>query len=677
MNKVFNDFEIIEDYQPKKGKFSVYFIETHLKKHDKEIKISFDKDNQFFEGLEKIYQEEITNNNNNFLINVYKFYFIPTSINKAKIKYSTINTIEIKIILGQKKNKYESKNIINIEIDNFLGQIKFNKFVWCLKNYEPPEQTSLSHLEIMNLFNKGLIKENRNKSEDIYTQFIKYGINLIRNCNYNFQLFLMLYTISFQNENKLLAEELLNLFNIKKISQNDNLKILEYIEELDIIFDKQSNFLNQIKNLHSENFENYLIKFYTIHIYYLNEIKQKEKLSKVLNDLINNNIFDKLILPKLYLSDFYFYYKTLVISDEVKNMLLNNLINISKNFNDINNSFSLISDFFSMKFDVILLSVNNNYDKISLICKNENQSLNLNNYFNHNNEEKDKLLNIKEYLNFILDKKKETLFEAINIDINSYIYYITNDYSLDFLTFLELKLLESVISVKNIEDALLFSSNIKYKNFAPLLEIIIKYSEMFIKICQKSQKVIYIQKYIEQKNEDNLLNIQNLISNIIEIEKKESYQFIKFTANIWAPYLKFASFEGMKIIRKTLWICKEIDNAIDEEEIHLSTSIHNLGLELIRKGELKGENLLQFLGEDEVFYTNKKIKDLEFENTKTNKRIDNLNSQIENVQNQIKDLKREINSLSNSNNNLEKRVNKLESKVSELKYKISSMINNL
>ena len=677
MNKVFNDFEIIEDYQPKKGKFSVYFIETHLKKHDKEIKISFDKDNQFFEGLEKIYQEEITNNNNNFLINVYKFYFIPTSINKAKIKYSTTNTIEIKIILGQKKNKYESKNIINIEIDNFLGQIKFNKFVWCLKNYEPPEQTSLSHLEIMNLFNKGLIKENRNKSEDIYTQFIKYGINLIRNCNYNFQLFLMLYTISFQNENKLLAEELLNLFNIKKISQNDNLKILEYIEELDIIFDKQSNFLNQIKNLHSENFENYLIKFYTIHIYYLNEIKQKEKLSKVLNDLINNNIFDKLILPKLYLSDFYFYYKTLVISDEVKNMLLNNLINISKNFNDINNSFSLISDFFSMKFDVILLSVNNNYDKISIICKNENQSLNLNNYFNHNNEEKDKLLNIKEYLNFILDKKKETLFEAINIDINSYIYYITNDYSLDFLTFLELKLLESVISYKNIEDALLFSSNIKYKNFAPLLEIIIKYSEMFIKICQKSQKVIYIQKYIEQKNEDNLLNIQNLISNIIEIEKKESYQFIKFTANIWAPYLNFASFEGMKIIRKTLWICKEIDNAIDEEEIHLSTSIHNLGLELIRKGELKGENLLQFLGEDEVFYTNKKIKDLEFENTKTNKRIDNLNSQIENVQNQIKDLKREINSLSNSNNNLEKRVNKLESKVSELKYKISSMINNL
>ena len=100
-------------------------------------------------------------------------------------------------------------------------------------------------------------------------------------------------------------------------------------------------------------------------------------------------------------------------------------------------------------------------------------------------------------------------------------------------------------------------------------------------------------------------------------------------------------------------------------------------MELIRKGELKGENLLQFLGEDEVFYTNKKIKDLEFENTKTNKRIDNLNSQIENVQNQIKDLKREINSLSNSNNNLEKRVNKLESKVSELKYKISSMINNL
>ena len=395
-----------------------------------------------------------------------------------------------------------------------------------------------------------------------------------------------------------------------------------------------------------------------------------------MNDLINNNVFDKLILPKLYLSDFYFYYKTLVISNEVKNFLLNNLINVSKNFNDLKNSFSLISDFFSMKFDVILLSVNNNYDNISLICKKENQSLNLNNYFNHNNEEKDKLINIKEYLNFILDKKKETLFEAINIDIKSFIYYITQDYSLDFLTFLESKLLDSVISVKNIEDALLFSSNLKSKNFASLLEVIIKNSEMFIKICRENKKFINVQNFIEQNNEDNLMNIQTLISNIIEIEKKETYQFIKFTANIWAPYLKFVSYEGMKIIRKTLWICKEIDNTIDEEEIHLSTSIHNLGLELIKKGQLKGENLLQFLGEDELFYANKKIKDLEFENTKTNKRIDNLNSQIEKVQNEIKDLKREINSLSNSNNNLEKRVNKLENKVSDLKYSISSIINH-
>ena len=62
-NKVYNDFEIVEGCQPKKGKFSVYFIETHLKKHDKEIKISLDKDNKSFEGLEKIHQEEITNNN--------------------------------------------------------------------------------------------------------------------------------------------------------------------------------------------------------------------------------------------------------------------------------------------------------------------------------------------------------------------------------------------------------------------------------------------------------------------------------------------------------------------------------------------------------------------------------------------------------------------------------------
>ena len=47
------------------------------------------------------------------------------------------------------------------------------------------------------------------------------------------------------------------------------------------------------------------------------------------------------------------------------------------------------------------------------------------------------------------------------------------------------------------------------------------------------------------------------------------------------------------------------------DSINYGKKIHNIGFDLIKKGELTGEKLLLFFGEDEVFYTDEKYKMLE------------------------------------------------------------------
>ena len=77
----------------------------------------------------------------------------------------------------------------------------------------------------------------------------------------------------------------------------------------------------------------------------------------------------------------------------------------------------------------------------------------------------------------------------------------------------------------------------------------------------------------------------------------------------------------------------------------MGEKIHNLGLELIKNGKLKGDKLAEFLGEDQAFYIDKKIKNLENENEYLKKQINNINAQINNIKKDFGDLKSDVKSL--------------------------------
>ena len=119
--------EQIKDY------FEIYFIETHLLSEDIDIEILLDSSNKYLKQLQKINEKQITNNYKVFISNVYSMILKPNLIKKKEIIESDkTKTINIKIFLTKNKNKFESNNIVNIEQDNFLINLKFESLKGCL-----------------------------------------------------------------------------------------------------------------------------------------------------------------------------------------------------------------------------------------------------------------------------------------------------------------------------------------------------------------------------------------------------------------------------------------------------------------------------------------------------------------------------------------------------------------
>ena len=664
-----NSFLIIPSYTPSTEKYTIYFIEMHLSSEDTTIEINLDKSDSSLGNLFKIDMRTKYYGKDVYLVNIYKCSFNPSLLDKKKIKYSNeTKTCEIKITLTQKKCIFDSINTINIEKDNFLGVLKFSDYKWYLgMKYKPPTKIELSNNQIFQYFLNALIeKDNKNKKDLCFIKLINYGINLLKKIflnNYDYELFILVYINSFYTEIGELVKQTLDLFEIDKDYITIDSSFMVYLEELEKIYQNHYDLLEKMEM----KSEKYSIRFYTVYIYFLSELKQNEKLLSILYELMNNNKYDNLILPKLYLSKFFKFYKTLEIPEDIKAILQNSFIISSKTYNDLLNSFSLISEFTKKNFVNILTSVKNNYEKIHEICSKEKNSISIDDYYTQNNKDINELKTIKECLDFILTNKKKYEYETIQIGIDTYLYFIKNHYEQEFLYYLENKLFEYFLKYEDLENAISFSSQLRRRQFIPLLEYIKKNIEKISEICLKFNEKINIEKYVQKFPSDELTKIMELIQYIIQFEKNSSKKFIKFNINIWEDYTHTKNIDDLFIIRKIIFLCSEIEPQLNENSIDLGEKIHNLGLELIRKGQLKGEKLNQFLGENEIFYTDNKIKKLEKENDKMKDKIENMEQKVSNIQYDVSKLKTEVNSLSNSNEKILGKINSIESNIRKIK----------
>ena len=93
-----------------------------------------------------------------------------------------------------------------------------------------------------------------------------------------------------------------------------------------------------------------------------------EKLITILYELLDKNKYDQLILPKLYLSDFFPFYQSLIVPNDIKIKLADKFIGVSKSYNDLINSLSLIKQYTNNNTIKLLTSIKHNFEKIINIC---------------------------------------------------------------------------------------------------------------------------------------------------------------------------------------------------------------------------------------------------------------------------------------------------------------------
>ena len=770
--------------------FAVYFLEIHLASENQFIELSLDS--KCSKQLTKIYEKKIKNNSGEFLATVFSFIIEPEKIKKKEINNGMKS---IKFRLKYKKEKFECNKEVKINQDNFIGQIFFNASKSFFgKVAQPPETFTLPKFEIFKLFLDALqIKERKTLKDSEFLELLKYGLQLYKENQKNeFEFYLVLFTNILNSNEQDLIINILNGFDIGNIDKKsqDNIP-MKFQENFDYFYENQSKLLvklmsnkntsNQknIKIIYNNPFE-YMIIFYTVYLYYLYCSHNEFLIKQILSDINEKNEYDNLMIAKLYLSKFSFFYSTLPIDMELKYNIMSKILTLSKDYNDLIKSFGIISSFIEGDLVETLRIIVNNYDKIKQICMNERKQIKINGFIilkksddlkkvmdylstifekklstkystiyielktwdfyigdeinneffeflkknliyfsltygeivdslkylsehlnksltstleiiinsydkicevcrigkNHINindfitqTKNDDFNKLKEQLTYITSKKLSDKYETVHFNIEIWLYYIKNNFDQEFLTFLQMKLFESAFYYEDICHFLLYSSTFKNKDFENLLEIINTNFEIINKICYSEKKTIPLEVYVDQKFDDDLSKIKNLIKMIIDKELSSNYNFIDFNINLWKKYLKSDNLDNLLSIRSIIYICQKINPNINEEDINLPLAIHIVGLKYIKEEKLTGDKLLKFLGYDEIFYDGK-VKKLENENAK-------LKTRLENLESDVSYLKRENSSLKSRISSMEEKGNSLQDKVDEIEIKCNNICNDV
>ena len=237
-------------------KFHTYFlIESHPASLGKDPEVKLDMKHPGAQPLRKVLEKKfnLADGKQDFIMNVYAGDIMTSLIKDKEIKtvHSNLRTFPIKIVLKAQKNKFESK---------IIG-----------KSVDPPPQVELSPFNYITLFNEALqfgLKKQLN--DPTYLEFLRFSVGIMKTLNViPLKLFLFVYEKILYTQNPDLMNLILGLFDIKKI---ENAKTFEeiniYKEALMMIYNNQVNYIELIKMIPNVNFLDYLIRFYTIFIFY-------------------------------------------------------------------------------------------------------------------------------------------------------------------------------------------------------------------------------------------------------------------------------------------------------------------------------------------------------------------------------------------------------------------------
>ena len=772
-------------------KYQTYLlIESHPASLGKNLEVRLDIKHTGAQPLRKILEKtlNLTDEHQDYIITIYAGDIMSSLIKDKEIKIidGVIRAFPVKISLINQKNKFDSYINPSVDKDFFIPFVKFEEMKKFFgKRIEPPPHKQLSPIDYIPLFSEAILKGLKKQTKDpIYLEFLRFSVDKLKKLEIiPCKLFFLVYEKILNTQDIDLLNSILEIFNINKIESTKKLEELNTFKEgFMLIYDNQENHINQIKKIHNVNFLSYLIKFYTVIIFYHYQFDDISTIENILTELRDKNPYDKLILPKMFLSEFNNFYRSLKINLEIKMSLMAGYIQVSLTYENLLSAFSMISEYIKGDLNTIIATINQNYEKINDICYKSQKSLKINDYivqkkeddlakiqenlinlgqnklnkgykaitFNNNlwdiyfkdgkNEiflefleshliqislnfdeireafeyiikytkksmadmmelfvknydkleaickKENKYINAQYYLNpninddpdaiikyldYIIARKIKSKFETINFKIDLWFFYINNNFNQDFQLYIEKKLFEGAFYYEDIMDCINYGISQRHKNFSLVLKLFIDNFEKINDFIQKKNEYLEITRYVEFKEaQDNLDEIYRLISELINLEKIKGYKTFNFPIQIWEPYSRRKDLDYLRLIRKIIIKLSEMDNTLNENDLQLIQKIHDTGLMYIKDRKLSGNNLLEFLGYEEMFYNQAQFNFfttmnliLKAEITKNLEEINLLKEQNENLVSRLEHCENKIDDLKKENTELINRIDECESDI--------------
>lgn len=494
---------------------------------------------------------------------------------------------------------------------------------------------------------------------------------------------------------KLYLEDTNNFYRNIQISQEIKISLMEkFLEASNSYKDLLTSFsmireyidgdLNQIISIIIKYYEKINIICYNrTNVIKLNDYIKPKKTDNL--DILQDNLtnFGKIIMKYKYKPIFIQIYTWEIYLDMETNpqfleFISSYLIQVSSKYVDIIEALNFITNYLKKDMEQMMKLFVKNYDKLENICKNEKRFINALGYFEPNLN--DNLDSIKNNLDFIVSRRLKSNYEIINFPIKIWLFYINDVFSKENILHIEKKLLEQASHFDNIIDCLTFASTLRQKKFIELLRFVIENFEKISTLTKLNDKHIDFSKYYQiDEKEDNIEIIYELINQLIDLEINNNFRTFDFPIKIWQPYSTNQNLEYLRTIRKIIVKLKEMDSSLDEDVIELPRKIHDIGYIYIGEGKLKGEELIEFLSNEEYYYNEKLMKNLMEVDNNQQKQIDTNIYNIKRLEDEFKILiekanscEKELQELKVENNNLGTKAVNLENNV----YNLVRRINN-
>ena len=518
-------------------------IESHPAELGKNLEVKVDMKHTGAPPLRKIFEKTINlaDGNQDYLITIYAGDIMCSFIKDKEIKYidGIFRTFPVKLVLLHQRNKFESQIYPSIDKDSFIPFVKFDEMKKFFgKNIDPPSQVQLNPINYIPLFSEALLFGLRKQVKDhIYLEFLRFSVEKIKTLDViPCKLYLFVYEKILNSEDIELLNSILEIFDVKKIEKAKNIEEINTLKEgLMLIYDNQENYINLIKRIPNVNFLSYLIKFYTVNIFCHYQYDDIPTIESIMAELRDKNPYDALILPKMFLSEFNSFYRSLKLNIEIKMSLVAGYIQVSLTYDNLLTAFSMISEYIKGDLNTIIMTINQNYEKINQICTRSNGSLNITTFIVPKNE--DDLEKVQENLITLGQNKLNKGFTAISFDLNMWDVYFKDGKNPEFLEFLLSYLIQTSLNFKEINEALRFIIKYTKKNMVEMLELFVKNYDKLETICANEKKYINAIDYISPNGTDNADAIMKNFDYIIDRKIKSNFETIHFKIDLWLFYI--------------------------------------------------------------------------------------------------------------------------------------------